>query len=256
VTDQPRINPEFVIQRSGRDFVLYAGLLDLAHRSGLVSIVTETVTTPTMMTAVFKATVTFADGRVFTGHGDATPENVGRQIVPHLIRMGETRAKARALRDALNIGAASLEELGDEEPAPVVGPARPTPTESGRSPLTTDGGAARERAATPVAPAPASRGSQPTAPAEPRLAQPVPDGAPPLTNARPAGPRWAATPLGRQVSALGDALTNAGKKFALPPDDADDAALKGWLASKKTALGQRANVRAEPAPQGAETNRS
>lgn len=56
----------------------------------------------------------------------------------------------------------------------------------------------------------------------------------------PAGPRWASTPLGRQVSALADALTDAGKRFSLPDDDASDAELKGWLASKKTILGQRA----------------
>lgn len=55
----------------------------------------------------------------------------------------------------------------------------------------------------------------------------------------PSGPRWAGTPLGRQVSALVDALTEAGKRFSLPDDDAGEAELKGWLASKKTALAQR-----------------
>jgi hypothetical protein len=47
--------------------------------------------------------------------------------------MAETRAKARALRDAINVGVAALEELGDEEVAPE--PARETrPVQSSRTP--------------------------------------------------------------------------------------------------------------------------
>lgn len=111
------MKPEFLINRQGKTFVLYAGLLDLAHEKGLQSIDTQAITV-TATVALFKATVTLADGRVFVGHADATPDNVGRNIAPHFIRMAETRAKARALRDALNIGAASLEELGGDEEAP------------------------------------------------------------------------------------------------------------------------------------------
>ena len=73
------------------------------------------------MVAICTATVETSKGS-FAGIGDADPENVNRKIAPHIIRMAETRAKARALRDAVNIGLVSLEELGDltevtEEPA-------------------------------------------------------------------------------------------------------------------------------------------
>lgn len=62
----------------------------------------------------------------FGGLGDANPGNVNRRVAAHLIRMAETRAKARALRDAVNIGVVALEELGGEdEDAPRARPSRP-----------------------------------------------------------------------------------------------------------------------------------
>ncbi len=50
-------------------------------------------------------------------------------------------------------------------------------------------------------------------------------------------PAWANTPLGRQVSALVDALVEAGRRISPPPDDADEQALRGWIASKRALLG-------------------
>jgi hypothetical protein len=112
---------EFMITRQGKQYVLFAGLLDEAHQKGLRSIDTDLVQVPTEENgnvSVVKATVEMEDGRNFSGIGDASPENVGRNIVPHIIRMAETRAKARALRDAVNVGATALEELSDGDDAP------------------------------------------------------------------------------------------------------------------------------------------
>ena len=112
------IKDEFLIQRNGKTYVLYSGLLDAAHSRGLKGISTELLQAPDEgngNVAICKATVEMEDGRTFTGIGDANPRNVSRSIVPHLTRMAETRAKARALRDAVNVaGLASLEELGGE----------------------------------------------------------------------------------------------------------------------------------------------
>ena len=112
---------EFLIERQGKQFVLYVGLLSLSHENGLKSIKTELVQVPSEANnrvAICTATVTMEkDGveRTFTGIGDAAPNNVAPAMQTCLIRMAETRAKARALRDATNVGVAAFEELGDED---------------------------------------------------------------------------------------------------------------------------------------------
>jgi hypothetical protein len=114
---------EYMIERQGKRFVLYAGLLEEAHSRGLRSIETELLQIPKSENgevAIVRAVVRTEDGK-FTGIGDASPVNVNRTIVPHLIRMAETRAKARALRDAINVGVTAFEELGGEDGAEVVG---------------------------------------------------------------------------------------------------------------------------------------
>lgn len=124
---------EFLITRQGKQFVLFAGLLDQAHSEGLKSIDTELLQVPDPdngQVAIVKATCEMEDGRRFSGIGDASPDNVGRNIAPHVIRMAETRAKARALRDAVNVGATALEELSDGDDgggATSSGGSRPTP---------------------------------------------------------------------------------------------------------------------------------
>jgi len=123
------VREEFTIERHGKSYVLFAGLLDEAHSQGLKSIDTELLQPAAEENgscAVVKATVEMEDGRTFTGIGDASPDNVGRTIIPHLIRMAETRSKARALRDAVNVGAAVLEELseGDDNHSSLDGSSR------------------------------------------------------------------------------------------------------------------------------------
>ena len=106
-----------MIERQGKRFVLYAGLLEEAHSRGLRSIETELLQVPGKENgdvAIVKAVIRTEEGK-FGGIGDASPQNVNRAIAPHLIRMAETRAKARALRDAINVGVTAFEELGGEE---------------------------------------------------------------------------------------------------------------------------------------------
>jgi hypothetical protein len=116
------IDNQFIVKLQGKDFALFAGILDAATKAGMTSVVTTPVQIPTPdngRLAVMKARVEFADGRAFEAIGDASPESVGKMIVPHILRMAETRAIGRALRWALNISVTMREELsGDEEPGP------------------------------------------------------------------------------------------------------------------------------------------
>ena len=129
---------EFFIERHGKRYVLFQGLLDEAHSLGLKGIDTDLIQIPDESNgnvAIVKATAEMDDERRFSGIGDASPDNVGRNIAPHLIRMAETRAKARALRDAVNVGATAMEELSDGDDAPPASSprgGRPTPIRGGK----------------------------------------------------------------------------------------------------------------------------
>lgn len=103
---------EHIVQIQGKPFIKFAGLLQMAHARGLVGLTARFISV-TEGLALADATATFADGRSFSEAADATPANVGAQVRPHFARMALTRAKARCLRDALNVGLCSLEELGD-----------------------------------------------------------------------------------------------------------------------------------------------
>lgn len=109
----PVLPADAVTVIQGRSYVRFAGLLALAHQQGLLSLET-TVVSVNLELAVCQATARFQDGRTFTDIGDADKQNVARHLAPHFVRMAATRAAARALRRALNVGHCAVEELGEE----------------------------------------------------------------------------------------------------------------------------------------------
>ena len=104
------IPPQFIVELHGKQFVMFSGLLILAHERGLVSLKADFLSV-TAEIALAHAVATFADGRTFEESADATPGNVNAKIRPHFPRMALTHAKGRALRDALNISMVAVEEL-------------------------------------------------------------------------------------------------------------------------------------------------
>src|SRR3712207_980012 len=126
---------EHMLERQGKRFVLYAGLLEEAHSRGLRSIETEVLQIPKSENGegpIVKAVVRTEGGK-YTGIGGASPENVNRTIAPHLIRMAETRAEARAMRDGINVGVTAFEQLGVEDGAERVEPPAQGSEDEGQS---------------------------------------------------------------------------------------------------------------------------
>ena len=108
---------KILINLQGKSYVTYEGLLDLAHQKGLLSIEVEIIQIPNKennMVAICKATAT-TEKETFVDIGDASPQSVNSALIPHIIRMASTRAKARALRDLTNIGMTAIEELSFED---------------------------------------------------------------------------------------------------------------------------------------------
>lgn len=116
-TPRPRLDDRFLINLKGKEFVTYAGLLDLAHQQGLARLEVELIQHPgpdNGNEAICRAIAESSSGQIFSDWGDASPTNTNKMISAHLIRMASTRAKARALRDLTNIGITALEELGGD----------------------------------------------------------------------------------------------------------------------------------------------
>jgi hypothetical protein len=111
-----RLDERFIKQIKGKDFVLYPGVLDLGHQEGIKKLEVEAIQLPTKengQNAICKVVLETLDGKVYTDYGDANPLNVNKEVAGHILRVASTRAKARVLRDATNVGMTCLEELGD-----------------------------------------------------------------------------------------------------------------------------------------------
>lgn len=212
---------EFIITRLGKEYVLYAGLLDAAHQAGLRQIRTQLVQAPgpqNGFVAICHAEVVTERG-TFTGLGDADPENSTRAMASALIRLAETRAKARALGDAINVAMTAFDELGDTVPdtSPPVTQITALPRSPASAPL------GPSRTDTISAPDPQPRGYQ-TDPARPFPAVPLAS-MPTQAQGRPSGrPRPAGTgrPAGTSTSNADPSIAtarpaNRGTEAAPPP---------------------------------------
>lgn len=125
-TGIPEKYQKYVKELQGKKFITHAGLLAIAHDTGLVSIKTELIQADMEKKfAIVRADVMMRvkegkdseifQAKEFTGLGDSTQTNTGKMVAEHFVRMAETRAVARALRLATNVGLTSVEEISDED---------------------------------------------------------------------------------------------------------------------------------------------
>lgn len=108
-------------------FVPYLPILDNLHRRGIKSITPEPLPvisckeagcymhSPGDLTHRFKSTIVLRNGQEFTAYGEACVHNTVGPARKALKRVAETRAKARAGRDAVNIGVPCIVEISSFE---------------------------------------------------------------------------------------------------------------------------------------------
>ena len=113
----------WIVNRQGKEFITYAGLLFIAHQTGLISVESQPVHEDFEKGRFcFSATVKGIkqiNGEsvicTFTDEGDASLKNTTKMIHPHVRRMASTRAIVRALRLYTGVGMTSFEELGGSD---------------------------------------------------------------------------------------------------------------------------------------------
>ena len=98
---------KYVVSIDGKPYILYAGLLQMAKQEGITRLHVQIEQIPMAQNgymAIVRATVVTKQGTSYSDIADASPESVGDPyLIPHLLRVASTRAKARVLRDALAV---------------------------------------------------------------------------------------------------------------------------------------------------------
>jgi hypothetical protein len=109
------IDPKYIVNIKGKEHVLYAGVLNAAHEKGILCLECTIVQFPSKEngnTCICRASLIGSDCKQnFTDYGDASDTSCEARLIPHLIRVACTRAKARVCRDYANIGMCTVEEL-------------------------------------------------------------------------------------------------------------------------------------------------
>jgi hypothetical protein len=203
---KPKLDDRWITSIKGKDFVVYSGLLDLAHQIGLKSITVEVEQFPGQDNgneAVCRAVAQTTSGQMFVDYGDANPKNTSGIVANHLLRVASTRAKARTLRDMTNIGMTCLEELGGDDEVGAVHSVRVKTNQTGPK-------QAKPQAAKPV------EQPKPQAPKQaekPQAAKPVAPEAPaakPEQPAQPAPSNGNGKPSTAQINAIMNLATRKG----------------------------------------------
>ena len=108
--------PDGFMRQHGKPYITHVGLVWLANHRGKPwngTIVSHDIKWnqnghPHAAVVVFKV---WDDEQEHTDIGDASTSNVGKMIVPHLIRMASTRAQNRALRAFVGYAGCTADEL-------------------------------------------------------------------------------------------------------------------------------------------------
>jgi hypothetical protein len=111
-----KLEEKFIVNLHEKDFCVYEGVLNLAHKKKLKKLEVQILQYPSEENnyeAICQATAETESGAIFSDIGNANKANVNSKIIPHILSTCSTRAKSRVLRDLTNIGIATVEELGD-----------------------------------------------------------------------------------------------------------------------------------------------
>ena len=105
------VDKKYIVDIKGKKFITYAGLLNEAHKQKIEDMrVTELNVNWDNQSAYCIVACKIGE-KEFMGVGSGTQENCGSMVKGHFVEMAHTRAKARALRDALNIDMVAVDEL-------------------------------------------------------------------------------------------------------------------------------------------------